>query len=144
MALVRYNTRDFRPVRFGSLIDRFFNDALYTNEGGAASFTPQVDIAETDDNFELQFAIPGINKDDITIDLEDGTLTVGGERKFEETKNEKNFHSVETRYGSFKRSFKLPENVAEDKVEASYKDGILLIQIPKTEIKKEVKTISIK
>ncbi|MCR9251501.1 MAG: Hsp20/alpha crystallin family protein [bacterium] len=143
MALVRYNPRDYRPVGFGNLIDRFFNDSVFTNDG-TSSFTPQVDIAETDKDFELQFAVPGLKKEDISIDLEDGTLTVGGERKFEETKKEKNFHSVETRYGSFKRSFKLPENVAADKVEASYKDGILLIQIPKTEIKKEVKTISIK
>ncbi len=143
MTLVKYNPRDYRPVTFNSLIDRFFNDSFLSNENNV-SFTPQVDIAETDKSFELQFALPGLKKEDISIDLEDNTLTVAGERKFQEEKKEKNFHSVETRYGSFKRSFKLPDNVAADKVEAGYKDGILTIQLPKDETKKAVKTISIK
>ena len=125
------------------MIDRFFNDSLITNET-AATFTPQVDIAETDKQFEIQFAVPGLDKKDIKIDVNEGVLTVSGERKFEETKKEKNFHSVESYFGTFKRSFKLPENVKEDKIEAKYENGILIVDLPKSEVKKEIKTISIK
>ncbi len=141
MALIKYNTRDYRPTSFNSFLDRFFNDDFTPS---TKSFTPQVDIAETDKKFEVSFAVPGLKKEDITVDLNEGVLTVSGERKFEESKKEKNFHSVETYFGTFKRSFHLPENVLTDKVEAKYEDGILLIEIPKKEIKNEVKKISIK
>ena len=143
MSLIKYNPGDYRPVSFNSLIDRFFNDSFVSNET-APSFTPQVDIAETDKNFEIQFAVPGMDKKDFHIDINDGVLTVSGERKFEETKKEKNFHSVESYFGTFKRSFNLPDNVKEEKIEAKYENGILIVDLPKSEVKKEIKTISIK
>ncbi len=143
MTLIKYNPDNYRPTTFSSFVDRFFNDDFF---GGKAmtSFSPKVDIAETEKTFELQFHVPGMKKEEINIDVNDDRLTVSGERKMENEKKEKNFHSVESYYGTFSRSFYLPDNVNVDKVEASYKDGILNIVIPK-DAKKELKrTINIK
>ncbi|MEO9965917.1 MAG: Hsp20/alpha crystallin family protein [Reichenbachiella sp.] len=145
MSLIKYNPRTLRTFTTNSLFDDLFNDRLFN--GGATegkSFTPQVDISESDKSFELSFAIPGIKKEEIHIDLNEGQLVVSGERKFEEKKEGKNFHAVETRYGSFSRSFQLPDNINADKVEAKYEDGLLNVIIPKDEKKIQKKTIAIK
>lgn len=143
MTLIKYNPKDYRPTTFSNFIDRFFNDEFF---GGRAltNFSPQVDIAETEKEFEIQFYVPGMKKEDITIDIHDDRLTVSGERKMENEKKEKNFHSVESHYGTFSRSFYLPENVNTEKVDASYKDGILHVVIPKDEKKIAKRTINIK
>ncbi|SMD35071.1 HSP20 family protein [Reichenbachiella faecimaris] len=145
MSLIKYNPRTLRTFTTNNLFDDLFNDRFFNNDVTVGkSFTPQVDISETDKAFELSFAVPGIKKDEIKIDLNEGQLIVSGERKFEEKKEEKNFHSVETRYGSFSRSFHLPDNIDADKVEAKYEDGLLNITIPKDEKKIQKKTIAIK
>lgn len=145
MSLIKYNPRTLRTFTTNNLFDDLFNDRFFNNDHTVGkSFTPQVDIAETDKAFELSFAIPGIKKNEIKIDLNEGQLVVSGERKFEEKKEEKNFHSVETRYGSFSRSFHLPDNINVDKVEAKYEDGLLNVIIPKDEQKIQKKTIAIK
>lgn len=145
MSLIKYNPTELRPVTFNNLFDRFFNDNFTTPEkNGSYAFVPQVDIAETEKAFELHFVVPGVDKSGISIDLQDGKLTVSGERKVENEKNEKNFHSRESFFGSFERSFYLPDNINEEKVEASYKDGILNITIPKDEKKVVKKTITVK
>jgi HSP20 family protein len=143
MALIKYNPTDYRPTSFSSFIDRFFNDEVF---GGKAmtNFSPKVDIAENEKEFELQFHVPGMKKEEINIDINEDRLTVSGERKFENEKNEKNFHSVESYYGTFSRSFYLPDNVNVEKAEANYKDGILNIVIPKDKKKETKRTISIK
>ncbi len=145
MSLIKYNPRTLRTFTTNNLFDDLFNDRFFNSDVTVGkSFTPQVDISETDKAFELSFAVPGIKKDEIKIDLNEGQLIVSGERKFEEKKEEKNFHSVETRYGSFSRSFHLPDNIDADKVEAKYEDGLLNITIPKDEKKIQKKTIAIK
>lgn len=145
MSLIKYNPRTFRTFTTNNLFDDLFNDRFFNNDTTVGkSFTPQVDISETDKAFELSFAVPGIKKNEINIDLNEGQLIVSGERKFEEKKEEKNFHSVETRYGSFSRSFHLPDNIDANKVEAKYEDGLLNITIPKDEKKIQKKTIAIK
>lgn len=144
MALIKYNPVN-RTSNFGSFMDRFFNDEFFNGRGGTApTFSPNVDIAETEKAFEIQFHVPGIRKEDIKIEINDDRLTVSGERKFENEKKEKNFHSVESYYGTFNRSFYLPDSVKADKVDASYKDGILTIEVPKDEKKELKRTISIK
>jgi len=145
MSLIKYNPRTLRTFTTNNLFDDLFNDRFFNNDVTVGkSFTPQVDISETEKAFELSFAIPGIKKNEINIDLNEGQLIVSGERKFEEMKEEKNFHSVETRYGSFSRSFHLPDNIDANKVEAKYEDGLLNITIPKDEKKIQKKTIAIK
>ncbi|WP_420580157.1 Hsp20/alpha crystallin family protein [Reichenbachiella sp.] len=145
MSLIKYNPRTLRTFTTNNLFDDLFNDRFFNNDVTVGkSFTPQVDISETEKAFELSFAIPGIKKNEVSIDLNEGQLIVSGERKFEEKKEEKNFHSVETRYGSFSRSFHLPDNIDANKVEAKYEDGLLNITIPKDEQKIQKKTIAIK
>ncbi|MDH5610122.1 MAG: Hsp20/alpha crystallin family protein [Cyclobacteriaceae bacterium] len=143
MTLIKYNPSSYRPATFSSVLDKFFNDA-FQGERSLASFSPQVDIAETGKNFEIQFHLPGVKKEEINISVHDDRLTVSGERKMENEKKEKNFHTVESYYGTFNRSFYMPDNVNLEKIDASYKDGILTILIPKDEKKELKRTISIR
>jgi HSP20 family protein len=124
MSLIKFQT----PA---SLFDRYFNDA-FQNISRELNFRPQVDVAETEKSFELSFSLPGLKKEEIKINLEGNVLTVSGERKLNKEQKNKNFHSVETQYGSFSRSFELPETVEINKIDASYKDGLLSIELPKT------------
>ena len=141
MGLIRYNANDYRPTSFKSFLDGFFNDDF--GGGSVASFTPRVDIAETEKEFEVQLHIPGVKKDEISLEVNENDLTISGERKFEDEKNEKNFHSVESYFGSFKRSFHLPDFVNRDKIDAKYVDGVLLVTLPKDEKKVSKKQIAI-
>ncbi|NJM24420.1 MAG: Hsp20/alpha crystallin family protein [Bacteroidia bacterium] len=131
MSLVRYNAGEYTPTSFSSLIDRFFNDSLV--RAGGSSFVPKVDVVEDEKSFAIQVAVPGMSKEDFKIDLNDNHLTISGERKFKTEKKEKNFHSIETQYGSFSRSFALPENVDTQNIAAKYEKGILEIVVPKDE-----------
>lgn len=140
MSLIRYSTvNDFVPTSFSNLVDRFFNESMSRAGGSSYSFVPRVDITENDKAYEINVAVPGMKKEDFKLDLNDNFLTVSGERKFTKEQNEKNFHSIETQYGSFSRSFSMPENVDSSKISAKYVDGILEITIPKDE-KKALKT----
>ncbi|NQZ74884.1 MAG: Hsp20/alpha crystallin family protein [Ekhidna sp.] len=142
MGLIKYNNNDYRPTTFRHFVDRFFNDDFV---GGAApSFSPKVDIAETDKEFEIQLHVPGMNKADFKIDLNKDQITVSGERKFENEKKDRNFHSVESYYGSFNRTFYLPDVINKEKVDASYQDGILTISLPKDEKRATKKHIAVK
>jgi len=141
MSIIRYNADDFVPTSFSNLVDRFFNESL-TRSGGS-TFVPKVDILEKDQAFELHVAVPGMNKEDFKIDLKDNYLTISGERKFTNEKKDKNFHSVETQYGAFSRSFSLPENVDGTKINAKYNNGILELTIPKDEKKVIAQTIRV-
>jgi HSP20 family protein len=141
MNLIRYNSglNDYAPTSFSNLIDRFFNDTMTRKGGSAYSFVPRVDIVEEDKAFEVHVAVPGMNKDDFKIDLNDNYLTISGERKLNREKKEDNFYSMETQYGTFSRSFTLPENVDANQISAKYVNGILEVTIPKDE-KKALKT----
>lgn len=138
---MKYNPSVYRPTTFSSLLDKFFDD---TFQGGTqVNFTPSVDIAETEHAFEIQMHVPGVKKDDIHISLENDTITISGERKFESEKNTKNFHSRESYYGKFSRSFHLPDAVNEDKIVAKQEDGVLTVTLPKDEKKTAKKLIKI-
>jgi HSP20 family protein len=141
MSIVRYNTalNDYVPTSFGNLIDRFFNESVSRAGGSAYSFVPRVDIVEDEKAFQIHVAVPGVNKEDFKLDLNDSLLTISGERKFQKEKKENNFHSIETQYGTFSRSFSLPENVDASSISAKYNNGILEITVPKDE-KKVLKT----
>jgi HSP20 family protein len=98
------------------------------------AWMPPVDIFSTGDHeLVIKAEIPGMNKDDIDITVENFTLTIRGEKKAEQTVKEDQFHRVERNYGAFTRSFALPHTVDANKVEASYKDGVLTIKLPQRE-----------
>lgn len=139
MTLVRYNSE---PVRtFSNLFDRFFNDVA--NER-FYRFLPDVDFVETEKAYELHAAIPGLNKEDFNIEVSDGLLTISGERKFVNEEKGKTYHSIETKYGSFTRTFQLPDNVDANKINAEYVNGILKVTVPKDEAKKLKSKITVK
>lgn len=128
-------------------MDRLVNRVSGEVEPPAATnaWMPTTDIMETKEALILRAELPGIEQKDINVELENGVLTISGERKFEETTKEKNFHRIERSYGKFVRSFTLPPNVDADKVNATFTDGILELTIPKKEEAKPKKiTLDIK
>ena len=106
-------------------------------------WAPSVDIAETPEAFEIKAELPDVKKEDVRVTVEEGQLRISGERKQEKEERGKKFHRVERSYGSFMRSFSLPENVDDSKLSAEYKDGVLNVRLPKTE-KAKPKAIAVK
>jgi HSP20 family protein len=107
----------------------------------ASSWAPSVDIYETENELILSAEVPGIEEKDIEIKVEDSTLTIRGERKFEKETKEENYHRIERSYGSFSRSFTLPNYVDQDKIQAEHENGVLKITMPK---KMELKPRTVK
>ena len=97
----------------------------------AGAFVPPVDIYEDEHSIQLKLEVPGVNQNELDIRVENNTLTVSGERKFEKEEKEENFHRVERRYGSFTRSFTLPNTVNTDDIHANYENGVLKIRLAK-------------
>jgi HSP20 family protein len=95
-------------------------------------WTPRVDISETDKEFVVKAEIPEVKKEEIKVNVDNGVVTIQGERKHEKEEKGKKFHRVECYYGKFARSFTLPDNIDETKIKASFKDGMLNLQIPKS------------
>jgi HSP20 family protein len=116
--------------RFNSLFENFA-DANGKEQLARGSFAPAVDIYEDEHNLVLKLEVPGVNEEDLNVSLENNTLTVSGERKFEKEEKEENFHRIERRYGSFTRTFRLPNTVDAENVEAGYDKGILKITLAK-------------
>lgn len=113
--------------------------------GPDSDLVPTVDVAETDDAFEITAEVPGISENDIDVTISDGVLSLKGEKKEEKVTKDKGYYLSERRFGSFQRSFRLPEGIDEDKVEARYDKGVLRITLPKSpEAAKKAKKISIK
>lgn len=140
MTLIKYNQpgRDVFGKRFSDIMDEFFSDAVATRQN---AFAPSIDISETDNQYMIDVEVPGMRKEDIDLNIENNTLTISGERKFEKKEDNKQYHRVESHYGSFSRSFTLPENVKVDSISASYNNGILNITVDKSEqqMKKQIK-----
>lgn len=107
----------------------FGNQELLTSE----DWTPRVDIAETDLDFNIKVEIPEIKQEDIKITIDNGVLNIRGERKREKEDKTVKYHRIERNYGSFLRSFSMPDNVAEEQIEAQFKEGVLTLRLPKTE-----------
>ena len=111
------------PSIFGPLKD--------IKEHVAEFFAPQADAASTEEHYEVNVELPGVSLENITIDVHENNLTVHGEKKTEREEKGKTYFFSERTFGSFQRSFRLPQNVDADKVSASFKDGVLSISIPK-------------
>jgi HSP20 family protein len=145
MSIVRYSTDldGFVPTRFSQLVDRFFNESVSRSGGSAYSFIPKADIIESEKGFEIDVMMPGMNKEDIKIELKDNQLTVSGERKFLKEKSKDRFNSLETTYGTLSRTFALPDNVDTEKIQARYNNGVLELVVPKDEKKLLKATIKV-
>ena len=132
----------FLPGR--DIFERFFEDQRFPELFGEESaWVPAFDIMETEKEYVVKAELPGINVKDLEVTLSDGILTVKGEKTQEKEENDENYHRVERSYGSFHRSFRIPEKILADKVDAAYKDGILKLTLPKAEAS-EAKKIEIK
>ena len=126
--------------------DRLFKEAFSPMSGetevSTRSWAPPVDIYETEDAIVLKAELPGIDPKDVEVRVEDNTLYLKGERNYEKEVKEQNYHRIERSYGSFARSFTLPNSISAEKVKAEYKDGLLTLTMPKREEAKP-KTIKI-
>ena len=132
MSLVKWNP--FREIE--DMFDRYTKAVGWPHKGEQEAITtedwsPRVDIAETDKEFVIKAEIPEVKREDVKVTVENGVLTLQGERKQEKEEKGKKFHRVERYYGSFTRSFTVPDNVNEKKIKASFKDGVLNLQLPK-------------
>ncbi|MDX1642600.1 MAG: Hsp20/alpha crystallin family protein [Balneolaceae bacterium] len=129
-----FRDRDINKTRFSDVMDEMFDEMANINRN---RFVPSMDVAETEKTFEVTLALPGMNKKDINIELENDVLTVSGERRWEheEKENGRTYHRVETGHGQFSRSITLPNIVDSENVEAKFKNGELQITIPKLEEK---------
>ena len=137
MAIQRYRTRrpsyrEFTDVP--SVFSRLFDEPFFT-ETRAGRWMPAVAVSETNDELLLTAELPGMSENDITIELENNVLTVSGEKaeEHEEESEERKFHVYERSYGSFTRAFTLPANAVADRVNASFQDGVLTVEIPKAD-----------
>ena len=135
MELVRWNPmRDMFSVknRMNRLMDDFFIPSPYfRRENTTWDWNPSVDIYNEDNSIVLKAELPGVEKDDINIDVKDRVLTLKGERSIDNEVKEESYYRRERSFGKFERRFSLPENVNADDIKADYKDGILRIEIPK-------------
>ena len=136
MALTRWDP--FRELSImQDRMNRLFDDAGRGWRGDEPSSTttwsPAVDIYETENEIMVHAELPGVDRKDITLNLEKNVLTLKGERRFEKETKHENYHRIERAYGGFSRSFSIPAIVEEDKIQAEYKDGILKISLPKKE-----------
>jgi HSP20 family protein len=146
MALVRWDP--FRELEdMSERLNRMFARPALRSSGKetltVADWVPTVDISETDEEYLIKAELPEVKKEDVKVTVEDGVLTLQGERRQEKEEKGKRYHRVERSYGSFVRSFTLPESVDEAKVKAEYKDGVLSLHLPKTE-KVKPKAIEVK
>lgn len=144
MTLVRWD-----PLReMDRMLDRYSRNYLSHHGWGldvmaGGDWVPRVDVVETDKAYDIKLEIPDVAKEDVKIEIEHGILKVSGERKHEKEQEGKTFHVIECSYGKFCRSFTLPKDVDEKKIEATFKDGMLAIELPKI-VEPKSKPIQIK
>jgi len=138
MAIVRWLDpfRDLTSIQ--ERMNQIFEDALSRTRGRdeglrTGMWTPAVDIYEKNDSVVVKAEIPGVEKEQISVEVKDGILTLRGERKFERDVKEESYHRIERSYGTFLRSFSLPVSVDQEKVKATFRDGVLEVELPKKE-----------
>jgi len=134
MTLLRY-----APARRSLFTLPLFDDVFHSLRAGESlfdseiSWTPRVDVLEKKDHYLIEADLPGVNKEDVKLEVNKGVLTISGERKSEEKEEENGYTRIERHFGKFERSFTLPENIKNEKIDAEYKDGILKVKLPKPE-----------
>jgi HSP20 family protein len=119
-----------KPEPFTREIDRVF-DAFFGQTDQSRRWVPPVDLVEAEDHFVLKADLPGLAEGDVNIEVQDGTLTISGERKAEHEQREKGWYRIERSFGRFSRSLTLPDGVDPDGIEAAFTHGVLEVRIPK-------------
>ena len=136
MRLVRWRPQmGMAPMHdeFERMFDSFFGVDRRRSDLQTFDWVPRVNVEELEDRFEITAEVPGMTKEDISIDLQENMLTIKGEKKIEKEQKDRNYHICERSYGTFQRAFTLPENVNIDGIEAEYDNGVLKVAVPKTE-----------
>ena len=137
MPVAKYNPfADTEEVPTGLRLFQDTVNRLFNEPSGSRPWTPPVDIFETENELVLKADLPEVDLKDIDIKVENGTLAVTGQRKFEQKENHKGFHRIERSYGTFARYFSLPDTVDTENVKAEYHNGVLTITIAKKEVAK--------
>jgi HSP20 family protein len=134
MAIIRWDPfRDMVTLRerMNRMFEDVFSGRTEDKEITASTWAPAVDIYETENELVLTAEIPGLAEKDVEIKVEDNTLTLKGERKFEKETREENYHRIERSYGSFHRAFTLPNSIDADKIQAEHENGVFKIVMPK-------------
>jgi HSP20 family protein len=132
MALVRWDPArelDTLQTDINRVFDTFFGGS--TANGATRRWVPAMDLVETDDQLVLRADLPGLERDDVNIEIKDGVLTVSGERKAEHEETKNGYHRVERAYGGFSRSLSLPRGIDAEQVQADFDKGVLEVRIPK-------------
>jgi HSP20 family protein len=136
MTLVRWDPfRELNNLNSPGQLNRFFDRWPGWSDGPTTttSWAPNVDIFENENELIVKAELPGIDAKDVELNVENNVLTISGERKLEFEDRKENYHRIERAYGSFSRSFSLPQLIDEDKIGADYKDGVLTVRVPKHE-----------
>ena len=142
MSLINYN----RPLfpRWNNFFEGFLPEDRFLTFDSKFDLVPAANIEEKDTEFVISMAVPGVNKDDINVEVHDNVITISSEKEETSEESEKNYSRKEYSYNSFSRTFKLPQNVKEDQIVANYENGELVLQLPKAEPEeKKVKKIKV-
>src|ERR687890_551968 len=125
-----------KPEPFSREIDRMFDAFFGQNEQQGRRWVPPMDLVEAEDHFVLKADLPGLSEGDVSIEVQDGTLTISGERDAEHEAHERGWYRIERSFGSFSRSLTLPDGVDADGIQARFDRGVLEVRIPKPEERK--------
>ena len=125
-----------KPEPFSQEVNRLFNTLFDLSDTGVQRWVPPMDLVEAEDHFVLKADLPGLSEGDVNIEVQDGTLTISGERKAEHEQREKGWYRIERSFGRFSRSLTLPEGVNPDAISAEFDKGVLEVRIPKPEERK--------
>ena len=142
MSLINYN----RPLfpRWNNFFEEFLPEERLISFDSKFDLVPAANIEDKDSEFVISMAVPGVKKEDINVEVHDNIITISSEKEDSSEETEKNYSRKEYSYNSFSRTFKLPQNVKEDKIEANYKNGELILQLPKVEVEiKKIKKIKV-
>ncbi|MFH5833959.1 Hsp20/alpha crystallin family protein [Halalkalibaculum sp. DA3122] len=127
-----WNEQSTMPTRFSDWIDDVFEETFRWTNAAHNTFVPELNVYETDKEFEVTVALPGMQKDDFEISYENGLLTISGERRMEHEGNGRRYHRIESRFGRFSRTLPLPGDVINDEeISAKYENGVLYVSVPK-------------
>jgi HSP20 family protein len=125
-----------RPEPFTREVDRLFDAFFGAGDASGRRWVPPMDLVERDDHFVLKADLPGMSEDDVSIEVQDGNLTISGERKTEHEQREQGWYRIERSFGRFQRSLSLPDGVDPDAISADFDRGVLEVTIPKPEERK--------